>query len=379
MQIRIGSLLAAGLAVLFAGVTGTVAQTPPQWSPISYPSMGTGSAACDHLGGQGDVFCFGLRCSATGGAAEWFTYQVGGDSLEGELRVNLVFDGRSHSTLYMQQADTPSGEWSFSALYDPVRDRSTLTRLKGGGSFYVLVGGVSGAHLSLRGSSKHLDQALAICRRDGGTPAQKKAGNKKAPDSLQFMQSRPGCEATEAEIFETLVEAGYGVGGVNQAIVDWANDGTLRLVERAEEGYRYRLAECEEPKAAAAGDGVGETYPAVVLPLIDEARLLCEGASREAVFDPKALSTKDINSDGVPDYIVKMEHLACPSGFRPFCGARLCEIAYFISAGDGHLSDRMLAYDAFFQDDAIAMPCGGKEKVATIRERGGRIIKTDCR
>src|SRR5690606_35373981 len=142
-------------------------------------------------------FCFGLRCSATAGTAEWFTYQVGGDSLEGEMRVSLVFDGRSHSTLSMQQAETPAGEWSFSAPYDPSRDRSTVERLKSGSSFYVLVGGVSGAHLSLRGSSRELERALEMCTREEDAVA-RQAGT---PESLHFLKSRPGCEATETEIF----------------------------------------------------------------------------------------------------------------------------------------------------------------------------------
>jgi len=153
-------------AVLFGLTTDGAAQTPPPWSAIPYEAMGQGRAACSHAGGQGDVFCFGLRCTAEN-KPEWFTYQVGSDSVEGEARVNLVVDGRAHSTVMMKQATTPQGEWSFSAPYDPARDRSVVDQLKSGTDLYVLIGGASGARLSLRGSSREIDRALSMCQGGG--------------------------------------------------------------------------------------------------------------------------------------------------------------------------------------------------------------------
>lgn len=159
-------LIGRALVVLLALSNTVAAQTPPAWSEIQFLAMGQGRAACTHLSGQGDVFCFGLRCTAEN-IPEWFTYQVGGDSVEGDARVNLIVDGRGHSTLFMKQKPTPQGEWSFAAPFNPSRDRSVVDRLKSGSDLYVLVGGASGAQLSLRGSSRQIDHALAMCQGGG--------------------------------------------------------------------------------------------------------------------------------------------------------------------------------------------------------------------
>ncbi|WP_430514555.1 hypothetical protein [Pannonibacter phragmitetus] len=163
-------LIGAALAVLLALSNTAAAQTPPPWSAIRYPAMGNGSAACTHLGDQGDVFCFGLRCTA-GNTPEWFTHQVGGDSVEGEVRVNLIVDGKNHMTLFMQQGETPQGEWSFNASYDATRDRSAVDQLKAGSGLYILVGGATGAQLSLRGSAREIERVVAMCPVGGQTDA----------------------------------------------------------------------------------------------------------------------------------------------------------------------------------------------------------------
>lgn len=194
-------IAAAVVTMLSLSATAT-AQTPPAWSSIPYPAMGKGSAACDHLGGQGDVFCFGLRCTAES-TPEWFTYQVGGDSIEGEIRVNLVVDGRRHSTLMMKQATTPQGEWSFSAPYDPTRDRSIVDQLKSGTGLYVLVGGASGVQLSLRGSSREIDRTLSMCE---------VGGNGVASDISQTATPSSYPSAMDPLIRET-VEMCINVGG----------------------------------------------------------------------------------------------------------------------------------------------------------------------
>lgn len=157
---------AAALVLLLALSAPVAAQTPPAWTSIRSPAMGEGGAACTATSRDGDVFCFGLRCSAADNAPEWFTYQVGGDSVEGEAVVSLIVDGRTHDALPMIQRAAPRGEWSFSTPYEPLRHRTIVERLRAGSAFYVLVGGVSGAQLSLRGSAREIDRALSICRRD---------------------------------------------------------------------------------------------------------------------------------------------------------------------------------------------------------------------
>lgn len=186
-------LMGGALAVLLAMSNTAAAQTPPPWSAIPYPAMGNGSAACTHLGGQGDVFCFGLRCTAKN-TPEWFTHQVGGDSVEGEVRVNLIVDGKSHSTLFMQQGSTPQGEWSFTAPYDTTRDRSAVEQLKAGSGLYVLVGGATGAQLSLRGSSREIERVVAMCQAGGMTQTSVSVdGQLPAPVSQEINQIAAIC------------------------------------------------------------------------------------------------------------------------------------------------------------------------------------------
>lgn len=117
--------------------------------------------------------------------------------------MNLIVDGRRHSTLMMKQATTPQGEWSFSAPFESARDRSVVDRLKSGSSLYVLVGGASGAQLSLRGSSREIDNALSMCR--GG-------GNGVASDTPETATPSSYPSAMDPLIRET-VEMCIDVGG----------------------------------------------------------------------------------------------------------------------------------------------------------------------
>ncbi len=157
----IGKLFAGVISLLLVLSFEAAAQTMPPWSAIPFPVMGKGRAACTHLGGQGDVFCFGLRCERN--TLEWFTYQVGGDSAEGDVPVKLTVDGEAPETLLMKQRKTPAGSWSFTTPFDLGRDQSIIEKLKTGSRLNVLVGEASGARLSLRNSARSIEQAVAMC------------------------------------------------------------------------------------------------------------------------------------------------------------------------------------------------------------------------
>lgn len=203
---------AAALVILLCLSAPAIAQTPPPWVSIRVPAMGQGGAACTHVSGGGDVFCFGMRCSASDNAPEWFTYQVGGDSVEGEALVNLIVDGRSHDALVMRQGDTPRGEWSFSAPFDPALHGSIVDRLRAGAGLYVLVGGVSGAQLSLRGSAREIDRAMSICRAERTAPIPGVADPAADGLSLSFDQLPLPVQAGIAEIAQMCGPA-FGVNG----------------------------------------------------------------------------------------------------------------------------------------------------------------------
>lgn len=83
--------IAAALVLLLALSAPVAAQAPPVWTSIRSPAMGECGAAC-----TATCSVSGLRCSAVDNAPEWFTYQVEGDSVEGEAVVSLIVDGRTH-------------------------------------------------------------------------------------------------------------------------------------------------------------------------------------------------------------------------------------------------------------------------------------------
>lgn len=391
---KTGPLIGAMLCGLLA-LSGTVAaQTSPPWSPIPYPAMGRGSAACTHAGGQGDVFCFGLRCNASDGMPEWFTYQVGGDSADGEVRVDLIVDGRSRSTLLMSQSRTPQGEWSFAAPHDPARDRSMLDRLRAGSGLSVMVGGVSGAHLSLRGSSREIGRAIAMCRA-AGAPAEKAPSTAGSAsdgtfgepyDAVAAMMGGQGCEATESEIVKAITEAGFGIWDANLFVADGAEDGTLELVDRTDEVYTYRLAGCATGRNALAVDpgAAGLTLASGQLPppvraQLDEIAAACGDAFRTEGRSGNAFLADDLDGDGIYDFLLDHAQF-CPSQMPVLCGASRCPFTLFVSGGDEwRRFDFILQGYREFSEKGFLFMCSTDDRKAGVFMESGELTRRDCR
>lgn len=373
------------VAVLLALSTTATAQTMPPWSSIPYPAMGNGVAACDHLGDQGDVFCFGLRCTVEN-TLEWFTYQVGGDSIEGEARVNLIIDGRRHSTLFMKQGKTPQGSWAFSAPYDAASDRSIVEQLKSGSGLYVLVGGASGAQLSLRGSSREIDRAFAMCR--AGGQSQPAATSDKAInepyDAVLAMASRQNCEATESEIFTAITEAGFDAWSANLFISSGAEDGTLTLIDRTD--FKYRLALCEAGKDALAVDPdakelavTADQLPQPVQTAIGDIAAMCGNAFLTDGRSPQALLAEDIDGDGTYDFLLDHAQF-CPSQILTMCGASHCPLSLFVSdKGAWRRFDFILQGYKEFTAQGFLFECSTANRKAGVFMENGKLTERNCR
>lgn len=379
-------LIGGALAVLLALSNTAAAQTPPPWSAIPYPAMGNGSAACTHLGGQGDVFCFGLRCTAEN-TPEWFTHQVGGDSVEGEVRVNLIMDGKSHSTLFMQQGSTPQGEWSFTAPYDATRDRSAVDQLKAGSGLYVLVGGATGAQLSLRGSAREIERVVGMCRAGGQTQPSGQASSQainEPNDAVLAMASKQNCEATESEIFTAIIRAGFSDWDANQFVVIGAENGTLTLIDRAD--FKYRVTECtvEARNALAVVPNATELavtadqLPAPVSQEINQIAAMCGNAFKTAGRSPQALLAEDIDGDGTYDFLLDHAQF-CPDAILTMCGASHCPLTLFVSAeGAWRRFDYILQGYKEFTAQGFLFQCSDPARKAGVFMEGGRLIERNC-
>lgn len=388
-SVRIARLFGLGLAVLASSIAPGAAQMLPAWSAISNPSMAQGAAVCTAGGDQGDVLCFGLRCSATGIGLDWFTHQVGGDSVEGDIRVNLVVDGRAHHTLAMQEQKTGKGEWAFSAPFDPSRHAPVLTALKNGSGLYVLIGGASGASLSLRGSSREIDRAFALCSADESRTApvaERTASPIAGPyDAVKVMMATQNCEATESEIFTAITEAGFGVWDANLFITGNAGDGALELLGETGGTYRYRLAGCTPASSAIAFDPgaqsltvTNDQLPQPVQEEIGRVVAQCGDALPSGGRDENAVLADDLDGDGTYDFL--LDHvLFCPSQHMVLCGASRCPYTLFVSAnGDWRRFDFILQGYKELSTEGFLFNCSTAARKAGIFVENGALVKRNC-
>ena len=187
-----------------------------------------------------------------------------------------------------------------------------LDRLRAGSGFSVMVGGVSGAHLSLRGSSREIGRAIATCRA-AGAPAEKApstAGS--APDgtfgepydAVAAMMGGQDCEATESAIVRAITGAGFGIWDANLFVAEGAEDGTLKLSDRTGEDWRlpsdeewaFVAAERFGDDATGIGDDDGSNPAARWI-----AAYRYRADPRERDMEPKPRGHFGVNSNGLAD------------------------------------------------------------------------------
>src|ERR1700730_268117 len=76
-----------------------------------------------------------------------------------------------------------------------------------------------------------------------------------------------------------------------------------------------------------------QTHPSVVQAEIREA---ADSSEPEKIEPPKDFVTrKDVNADGVPDFIVDWTNVRCKDGTRPSCGSLGCEVTVYASLPNG--------------------------------------------
>lgn len=64
-------------------------------------------------------------------------------------------------------------------------------------------------------------------------------------------------------------------------------------------------------------------WPSDVAAILDEAKALCEGSFTAA---PEAISQRDLNGDGTPDWVVDSGLFQCSDSYGTYCGTKGCGV-----------------------------------------------------
>lgn len=286
------------------------------WGAIPFPSLGEGVAVCEGAGNH--HLCFGLRCASADRIPEWFTFQTGGDSATGDVKVSVVLDGSRHHNLPMSEKRRQElGEWEFAAQFEWARDSLFVDQLKAGSSIYVLIGNVSGGRLSLQGSTRAIDSILKQCR-----PVQK--------------GTMPASPADDGQ-------------GLNASL----------LVNPEAESLALSRADMPAPLVAALNE-------------ID-----AECGSERVDPDDSGFVAEDIDSDGIYDFL--LDHQAfCPARRQMICGASHCPYTAVISAqGQWKRFDYILQGYRGFSSEGFLLRCPDGSN-AGIWRQGDRLLRKFC-
>jgi len=65
-------------------------------------------------------------------------------------------------------------------------------------------------------------------------------------DAVLAMAARQNCIATESEIYDAIVNAGFGDWDANLFVTGGARNGTLKLISKKNSTYRYQISRCKQ-------------------------------------------------------------------------------------------------------------------------------------
>lgn len=104
--------------------------------------------------------------------------------------------------------------------------------------------------------------------------------------------------------------------------------------------------------------------PREVASAIAESREACKPAT--AQLEPKFLTRRDVNRDGVPDYILDYRHFVCAGSRTFFCGSGGCTMQVLVSGAGGFTTAldqnvRKLAFGSVRGRPAILLELHGSE------------------
>lgn len=80
---------------------------------------------------------------------------------------------------------------------------------------------------------------------------------------------------------------------------------------------------------------VAQDWPPEVAAIVDEAKSICEGTFTAA---PEAVSQRDLNGDGTPDWVIDSGLFQCSDSFGTYCGTAGCGVDTVIDGTRAGLS-----------------------------------------
>ncbi|WP_338608567.1 hypothetical protein V6617_01315 [Pelagibacterium nitratireducens] len=332
------------------------------------------------------VQCARLQCLAMpGGGVYWYIDAPEPGYSAESAAVTWTIDAHSFTPLEMAKAGPAEGGMqSYEAAFDQAEHQTLVEALKSGNQLTVSSDQFASITISLRGSGNALTQTLVDCPLTGAEDWESESipmatAHSSPMQAVEAMMKAQACKATESEIFNVILDSGFGTWEANNSVVAWAEADLIILIDKTDGVHRYRLPECKaKVQTPQQSNLVDTSYPDAIISALDEFAQACGVLNRDDVFVPEALASKDINGDGSPDYILDFKKLFCGGGQNMFCGAQMCELAVYASHGSGYVSERYLGFGAYFSDDAILAPCAGTSTPATIRYVEGSLIRDLC-
>ncbi|MFO1203108.1 MAG: hypothetical protein U1E58_10795 [Tabrizicola sp.] len=83
-----------------------------------------------------------------------------------------------------------------------------------------------------------------------------------------------------------------------------------------------------------ATPAAAQDWPAEVTAIVDEAKSICEG---DFAAPPEAVSQRDLNGDGTPDWVVDSGAFQCSDSYGTYCGTGGCAVDTVIDGNRGSL------------------------------------------
>ena len=83
-----------------------------------------------------------------------------------------------------------------------------------------------------------------------------------------------------------------------------------------------------------APPALAQDWPPEVAAIVEDAKSICDG---EFTASPEAVSQRDLNGDGTPDWVVDSGLFQCSDSYGTYCGTRGCGVDTLIDGTRGAL------------------------------------------
>jgi hypothetical protein len=336
-----------------------------------------------------DRHCVRLQClTMEGGDVSWgIDAPEPGYSAE-SASVTWTIDGATVLLPMNKAGPADNGIQSYDAAFSQSDHQTLVQRLKSGNRLTLGSDQFAAFNLSLRGSGAALTTLLAECPLIASTDTPSAAATveqfSEPFDAVLAMAAKQECEATEAEIFTAITDAGFSDWDANQFVAIGAKDGTLQLIDRVD--FKYRVTKCKAEKNALAVNSdatelavTADQLPQPVRSTINDIAAMCGNAFLTEGRSPEALLADDIDGDGTYDFLLDHAQF-CPDAILTMCGVSHCPMTLFVSdKGAWQRFDFILQGYKEFTAQGFLFQCNDPAQKAGVFMENGKLIERNCR